>query len=79
MQTPRGTRPAKKNVYSSQLEQQIQSMNEQWEADRERIKQLEQTQKDMEESQRAMQELMAKFMSSQQSGGQSGWEGAGGG
>jgi len=50
MQAPRGTRPAKKNAYSSQLEQQIQSMNEQREADRERIKQLEQSQKDMEES-----------------------------
>jgi hypothetical protein len=49
-------------------------MNEQRDADRERIMQLEQSQK-------SMQEMFEKFMSSQQSigGGQSGLGGAGGG
>jgi sensor histidine kinase YesM len=67
MEAPRGTRHARRDPYSSQLEQQIKNMNEQRDADRERIKQLEQSQRDMEASQKSMQDMFAKFMLSQQS------------
>jgi hypothetical protein len=71
MQPPRGTRPARRDAYTSELEQKMKSMQESWDADRERITQLEQ-------SQRQMQDFMAQYMASQQSGGQSSQGGAGG-
>jgi len=89
MQPPRGTRSARRDTYTSELEQKMKSMQESWDADRERITQLEQSQREMrdaelerirrfEESQKQMQDFIAQYMAGQQSGGQSSQGGAGG-
>ena len=57
---PRDTKPARRDAYANQLEQQVKALRQQSEADRQRIARLEATQVEI-------RKFMNQFMASQQS------------
>ena len=63
MDVPRGTRPARRDAFTAQFEQQVQAMRQQSNADRERIASLKAAQRDM-------QQFISQFIVSWQSVGQ---------